>query len=305
MRPCWEAWRWQLEEDVRHALLPPGSGGGAGVLGVAEDAEVDVDVVRGHGHGVPVRIRVRHRSGGMGSGASATAAAASMGGRGSGSFSLQWAAADELSGGEARRIERHVTLTPLFFHLSTFCRWGAGVVTGHRRCAGTQGNDGVKEGGVVGAAREVLATTGAVGDEESIGSAGEGDGRRGKGGVERRRERGRRRRAAREELRGRREARRRPPPGRASRRAAERWAAAGCRREEGAVPRFLPLPLRPPPLHLPRSAPPAAHRRPALLRPPRSAGPLWPPPFRPRTCSAPAVSSIARSSRRRPGPPVQ
>jgi hypothetical protein len=125
MRPCWEAWRWQLEEDVRHALLPPGSGGGAGVLGVAEDAEVDVDVVRGHGHGVPVRIRVRHRSGGMGSGASATAAAASMGGRGSGSFSLQWAAADELSGGEARRIERHVTLTPLFFHLSTFLSVGS------------------------------------------------------------------------------------------------------------------------------------------------------------------------------------
>ncbi|XP_052138878.1 uncharacterized protein LOC127757418 [Oryza glaberrima] len=153
---------------------PPGSGGGAGVLGVAEDAEVDVDVVRGHGHGVPVRIRVHHRSGGMGSGASAAAAAASMGGRGSRSFSLRWAATNELSGGEARRIERHVTLTPLFFHLSTFCRWGAGVVTGHRRRAGTQGNGGVEEGGIVGAAREVLATTGAVGDEESVGNAGEG-----------------------------------------------------------------------------------------------------------------------------------
>jgi hypothetical protein len=33
----------------------------------------------------------------------------------------------------------------------------------------------MEEGGAVGAAREVLATMGAVGEEESVGSAGKGD----------------------------------------------------------------------------------------------------------------------------------
>ena len=58
-------------------------------------------------------------------------------------------------------------------------------MTRHRRRAGTQGNGGMEEGGAVGAAREVLATMGAVGEEESVGNAGKGDERRGKGGVER------------------------------------------------------------------------------------------------------------------------
>nr|ABA91083.1 hypothetical protein LOC_Os11g01520 [Oryza sativa Japonica Group] len=86
---------------------PPGSGSGAGALGVAEDAEVDVDVVRGHDHGVPERIRRAPQKRRHGKRRLSYCGGGVNGGRGSGSSSLRWAAADELGGGETRRIERH------------------------------------------------------------------------------------------------------------------------------------------------------------------------------------------------------
>nr|ABF95083.1 hypothetical protein LOC_Os03g15470 [Oryza sativa Japonica Group] len=86
---------------------PPGSSGGAGALGVAEDAEVDVDVVRVHGHGVPVRIRRAPQKRRHGERRLSCCSGGVNGGRGSGSSSLRWAAADELGGGETRRIVRH------------------------------------------------------------------------------------------------------------------------------------------------------------------------------------------------------
>nr|BAD28896.1 hypothetical protein [Oryza sativa Japonica Group]BAD29496.1 hypothetical protein [Oryza sativa Japonica Group] len=84
---------------------PLGSGGGTGVLGVAE---VDVDVVRGHGHGVPVRIRRAPQKRRHGEWRLSCCNGGVNGGKGSESSSLRWAAADELGGGETRRIERHL-----------------------------------------------------------------------------------------------------------------------------------------------------------------------------------------------------
>ncbi|BAD81894.1 hypothetical protein [Oryza sativa Japonica Group] len=171
----------------------------------------------------------------------------------------------------------------------------ADAVTGHRRRAGTQGNDGVEEGGAVGAAREVLVTMGAVGEEESVGNAGKGDERRGKGGVER---------AAGEKLGGYRR---------------RRGGRRNGRQRDGRLPAAVREKVQFPASYHCRSG---YHRSacPALLRPRPAAAVLrssrptpparsgcrrsaCPAPLRPRTCSAPAAPSFARSSRRRPAPP--
>jgi hypothetical protein len=108
MQPCGEAWRWQPEEeDVCCALLPPVVAAARGPWESPRMLRSTSTSSAATAMASPSASGVRHRTGGIGSGASAAAAAASMGGRGSGSSSLRWAAADELGGGETRRIEHH------------------------------------------------------------------------------------------------------------------------------------------------------------------------------------------------------